>query len=134
MDGRKLKFALAASSNNPDLSPDAPAMAAIDGDPKTSWGLSGYGENSDLMLALRFAEKLKTQKNSVITVHLHQDSRSPPRRQVEDFASPCRTPGYSWPSFEKASAQGRRSHHNRAARQVRRDSGWASEIRRAQKR
>ncbi len=32
------------------------------------------GDNNDIMLALRFAEKLRTQKDSVITVRLHQDS------------------------------------------------------------
>jgi hypothetical protein len=73
MAGRKLKFVLASASKN-DISPDVPAMAAIDGDPKTGWGISGPGDNNDIMLALRFAEKLHTQKDSVITVRLHQDS------------------------------------------------------------
>ena len=100
MSGRKLKFVLATSSNNPDLSPDVPAMAAIDGDPKTGWGISGPGDNNDIMLALRFSEKLKTQKDSVITVRLHQDS-DVRRATAGRFRIALSDAEYSSPSFEK---------------------------------
>jgi len=100
MSGRKLKFVLATGSNNPDLSADVPAMAAIDGDPKTGWGISGPGDNNDIMLALRFAEKLKTQKDSVITVRLHQDSEVR-RATIGRFRIALSDAEYSWPSFEK---------------------------------
>ena len=99
-EARKLKFVLASESNNPDLSPDVPAMAAIDGDPKTGWGISGPGDNNDIMLALRFAEKLKTQKDSVITVRLHQDS-DVRRATIGRFRIALSDAEYSWPSFEK---------------------------------
>ncbi len=100
MAGRKLKFVLASQSNKSDLSPDVPAMAAIDGDPKTGWGISGPGDNNDIMLALRFAEKLHTQKNSVITVQLHQDSEIR-RATAGRFRIALSDAEYSWPSFEK---------------------------------
>jgi hypothetical protein len=100
MAGRRLKFSLANASNNADLSLDVPAMAAIDGDSKTGWGISGPGDNNDIMLALRFAEKLKTQKDSVITVRLHQDS-DVRRATIGRFRLALSGAEYSWPSFEK---------------------------------
>lgn len=100
ISGRKLKFVLATQSNKTDLSPDVPAMAAIDGDPKTGWGISGPGDNNDIMLALRFAEKLHTQKNSVITVSLHQDS-DVRRATAGRFRLALSDAEFSWPSFEK---------------------------------
>jgi hypothetical protein len=100
MSGRKLNFVLATQSNHSDISPDVPAMAAIDGDPKTGWGISGPGDNNDIMLALRFAEKLHTQKNSVITVRLHQDSEVR-RATIGRFRIALSDAEYSWPSFEK---------------------------------
>ncbi len=100
MAGRKLKFVLATATNNADVSPDVPAMAAIDGDPSTGWGISGPGDNNDIMLALRFAEKLRTQKDSVITVHLHQDSEVR-RATAGRFRIALSDAEYSSPSFEK---------------------------------
>ncbi|MGA3190715.1 MAG: DUF1549 and DUF1553 domain-containing protein, partial [Bryobacteraceae bacterium] len=100
MAGRNLKFVLATGSNKPDVSPDVPAMAAIDGDPKTGWGISGPGDNNDIMLALRFAEKLHTQQDSVITVRLHQDSEIR-RATIGRFRIALSDAEYSWPSFEK---------------------------------
>jgi hypothetical protein len=100
MAGRKLKFSLATQSNSSDISPDVPAMAAIDGDPKTGWGISGPGDNKDIMLALRFSEKLHTVKNSVITVRLHQDSEIR-RATIGRFRIALSDAEYSWPSFEK---------------------------------
>jgi hypothetical protein len=99
-DGKKLRFVLASESNNPDLSADVPAMAAIDGDPKTGWGISGPGDNNDIMLALRLSEKLKTAKDSVITVRLHQDSEIR-RATIGRFRIALSDAEYSWPSFEK---------------------------------
>jgi len=100
ISGRKLKFAFASESNKPDISPDVPAMAAIDGDPKTGWGISGPGDNNDIMLALRFAEKLRTQNDTVITVRLHQDSEIR-RATAGRFRIALSDAEFSWPSFEK---------------------------------
>jgi hypothetical protein len=100
MAGRPLKFVLATQSNKSDISPDVPAMAAIDGDPKTGWGISGPGDNNDLMLALRFSEKLRTTKDSVVTVRLYQDSEIR-RATIGRFRIALSDAEYSWPSFEK---------------------------------
>ncbi len=49
------------------------AMNAIDGNPKTGWGVS-FGDQRSAFIALRFAQKVKTQDDSVITVRLRHDS------------------------------------------------------------
>jgi hypothetical protein len=70
--GRKLPFKLAIGSLTP--SAEYPAMAAIDGDPKTGWGTALYSDNSSGMLALRFRDPLRTAADSVIAVRIHHDS------------------------------------------------------------
>lgn len=75
----KLAFSLATSSNLFPV-PGLPAMAAIDGDPKTGWGTAIYGENRNLFLALRFAKKLTATAATTITVRLKHDGD--PRRAV----------------------------------------------------
>lgn len=50
-----------------------PAMAAIDGNPKTGWGIS-HGDGRDGFIALRFARKLQTTADSIVTVRLRHDS------------------------------------------------------------
>src|SRR5262249_10803525 len=74
LSGKRLRFALATSSIASAPSPDYPATAAIDGNPKTGWGVSIYGENRNLFLALRFAEPVRTEVGSVLTVRLRHDS------------------------------------------------------------
>ena len=66
------------------------------------------------MLALRFAEKLKTQKDSVITVRLHQDSDIR-RATIGRFRIALSDAEYSWPSFEKRGEEGRRFDQHRVA-------------------
>src|SRR6185503_6893973 len=73
INGRKLPFAL-ATSNVTFTSPEYHPMAAIDGDPKTGWGIDTYGNSNNLFLALRFQEKIETTADSVITVRLRHDS------------------------------------------------------------
>src|SRR5260370_38444315 len=71
-------------------------MAAIDGDPKTGWGVSMYGENRGLFLALRFSEELRTQADSVLSVRLRQDSED--RRATIGRVRLALSSGkYSWP-------------------------------------
>ncbi len=71
--GRKLSFVLAGSNVEVDARELHP-MAAIDGNPRTGWGVALPGNNVDLFLALRFTEKLGTQPNSIVTVRLRHDS------------------------------------------------------------
>jgi mono/diheme cytochrome c family protein len=70
--GRRLDFALATSGLAFPATELLP-MNAIDGDRKTGWGLTIYGNNTHF-LALRLREKLKTDAGSVLTVRLRHDS------------------------------------------------------------
>ena len=88
LSGKKIPLVL-ATANKTDVHVDAPAMAAIDGDPATGWS-EGH------MLALRFGAKVTTQADSVITVRLHQDS--PIRRAVIGrFRLALSNAEFSWP-------------------------------------
>ncbi len=51
-----------------------PAMAAIDGDSKTGWGIS-FGDGRDGFIALRLAQKIKTHPDSIVTVRMRHDSK-----------------------------------------------------------
>ncbi|WP_031497699.1 PSD1 and planctomycete cytochrome C domain-containing protein [Bryobacter aggregatus] len=63
-----------ATSNVSDPGWEQPPLAAIDGDPKTGWGVVTYGENKNLMLALRLKQPLRTNGSETITVTLRHDS------------------------------------------------------------
>jgi hypothetical protein len=69
---RKLNFLL-ATSNAFGEHQENPAMAAIDGNGKTGWGV-GFGEARNQFLALRLNEKLATAADAVITLRLKHDS------------------------------------------------------------
>ena len=68
----KLSFVLATLHESGEPAKNPP-IGAIDGDPATGWiSASNFGKSP--FLALRFAEPVKTQATSVITVLLRQDS------------------------------------------------------------
>ncbi|MDX2030460.1 MAG: PSD1 and planctomycete cytochrome C domain-containing protein [Blastocatellia bacterium] len=72
-----------------------PAMAAIDGDPKTGWGIS-FGDGRDGFLALRLAQTVRTEAGSVVTVRLRHDSAW--RRAVMGrFRLALSAGAHSWP-------------------------------------
>ena len=112
LSGKKLPFTLATSSVTKAYSPLYPAMAAIDGDPKTGWGVSMYGENRGLFLALRFSEELQTQADSVLMVRLRQDSEYR-RATIGRFRLALSSGKYSWPepSDPKEKADKAPAHH-----------------------
>jgi hypothetical protein len=70
---RKLPFVLATTRAGSGETNENPPMAAIDGNPKTGWGVTLH-EERNAFLALRFASPVKTTANTVITVRLHHDS------------------------------------------------------------
>ena len=75
---RKLTFTMATVNDTPPAvssinDPSMPPLAAIDGDPKTAWGIR-FGEARDPFLALRFAEPVKTGAHSHIVVTLRHES------------------------------------------------------------
>ncbi len=67
--GRKLSFTMATvNDSRPNIpstttDPGMPPLAAIDGDPKTAWGIR-FGEARDPFLAVRFSEPVKTSATS----------------------------------------------------------------------
>ena len=102
MSGKgKLGFTLATSNLIAGAAEEYPPMAAIDGDLKTGWGLPTQGESTNLFLALRFAEPLRTQADSSITVRIRQDSE---QRQatIGRFRLALSGAQYSWPDPDRA--------------------------------
>lgn len=95
----KLPFVYAAS-NISFQSPPHHAMLAIDGDSKTGWGTAWYGNPDRLFLALRFADKITTTTDSVITVRLRHDSEIR-RATIGRFRLALSASRYSWPEPEE---------------------------------
>lgn len=94
----KIPFVLATSSVA-DKSFETPAMAAIDGNAKTAWGMFTYGEWRNIFLSLRFVKKVTTDANSVITVRLHHDSAYR-RATLGRFRLALSPAEYSWPGLD----------------------------------
>ena len=69
---KKIEFALATSTGFGEW-PEHPAPAAMDGDPKTGWGV-GFGEHRNVMIALRFKQKIETASDTIVTVRLRHES------------------------------------------------------------
>jgi len=99
---RRLRFVLATTQifEGP---PEHPALAAIDGNPKTGWGIV-YAERSHPFLALRFAETLTTTSDSVITLRLHHDSDLR-RATIGRFRIALSSGEYSWPELGRSEAK-----------------------------
>jgi hypothetical protein len=91
---RKLPFVLATSGGIGER-PENPPMAAIDGDPKTGWGVT-IVEEYNPFLALRFAQPVPTRADSVLTVRLHHDSDLR-RATIGRFRLALSAAAYSWP-------------------------------------
>ncbi len=98
-ENRKLKFVLATSADSGEL-PENDAMAAIDGDPNTGWGVS-YGESNNPFLALRLSEKLQTDAAATITVRLRQQSQLR-HATIGRFRVALSSAEYSWPQLGDA--------------------------------
>jgi hypothetical protein len=91
---QKLPFMLATTRGFGET-PENPPMAAIDGNPKTGWAV-GFGEQNNPFLALRFADKVRTTADSVITVRLHHDSDLR-RATIGRFRVALSQSEHSWP-------------------------------------
>ncbi len=72
MGGAQLPFSFAFSDVAPI--PGFPAMAVLDGDPKTGWAIGGVSRGPRTMLMLRFAKPVTTTADNKIVVRIHQDS------------------------------------------------------------
>ena len=91
---RKLPFVLATSGGIGER-PENPAMAVLDGDPSTGWGVT-ITEEYNPFLALRLAEPIHTRVDSLITVRLHQDSALR-RATIGRFRMALSSAAHSWP-------------------------------------
>lgn len=98
-NGSKIEFVLASSNVNPALSPQYLPMNAIDGDLRTGWGVATYGDNTNLMLALRFKEKLRTAGDSLVTVRIRHESEYR-RATMGRFRIALSSAEHSWPEPE----------------------------------
>lgn len=90
-----------------DLSP----IHVLDNDPKTGWGLVSYGESRNPFLALRFAQKLQTSADTVLTLRLHHDSEYR-RATMGRFRLYLSDAEYSWPGSEITGASDPQAPHN----------------------
>src|SRR3954454_3189099 len=80
-------------------------MTAIDGNPKTGWGLATYNEGRNPMLALRFTQALTTTDDSTIRVRIRQDSDWR-RATIGRFRLGLSSARYSWPSTGSSGGKG----------------------------
>jgi hypothetical protein len=101
---RKLDFVL-ATSNAFGEHQENPAMAAIDGDAKSGWGV-GFGEARNQFLALRLTEALTTQDDSVVTLRLKHDSDWR-RATIGRFRVALSAGEHSWPDFGDSARKAR---------------------------
>ncbi|MGC9948166.1 MAG: PSD1 and planctomycete cytochrome C domain-containing protein [Bryobacteraceae bacterium] len=99
---RKLAFVLATSGGFGERV-ENPPMAAIDGDPKTGWGVT-IVEEYNPFLALRFAEPLHTGADSVVTVRLHHDSDLR-HATIGRFRLALSAATYAWPEDGESDAK-----------------------------
>lgn len=95
-----LSFVLATTDGAGEW-PENHAMNAIDGSAKTGWGFS-FADGRGAFLALRLAQKLKTDANSVVTVRLHHDSELR-RATIGRFRLALSSAEHSWPDHQAKS-------------------------------
>ncbi len=75
--------------------PSMPPLAAIDGDPRTAWGIR-FGEARDPFLAVRFSEPVKTSATSRMVVTLRHESELR-KAVIGRFRIALAADPYAWP-------------------------------------
>ncbi|MFN3326165.1 MAG: PSD1 and planctomycete cytochrome C domain-containing protein [Bryobacteraceae bacterium] len=108
--GRKLEFSLATTTATEDPN-ITPAIAAIDGDPATGWGVANFRESQNPFLALRFSEPLVTTAKSVLTIRLRHDSDQR-KATLGRFRLALSTAEYSWPGVNTVGVREPREKNN----------------------
>jgi hypothetical protein len=96
--GRPVRFSLATANVTNQVAEYAP-LAAIDGDPKTGWAMATYNDVAKAALALRLAEPLVTDADSMVTLRLRQESEFR-RATAGRFRVALSAAEDSWPSAE----------------------------------
>ena len=92
---KQLAFTLATEGDPLGQMPENSPMTVIDNNPKTGWGIS-FGEARSPFLALRLAEPLVTNSDSVVTIRLHHDSEYR-KATIGRFRLALSQAAYSWP-------------------------------------
>src|SRR5436309_26061 len=106
---RRLQFTMATVNDNPPsvpsstTDPSMPPLAAIDGNPKTAWGIR-FGEARNPFLALRFAGPVSTTADSTIVVTLRHDSELR-RASIGRFRLVLAADPFAWPPIAGAGAR-----------------------------
>jgi hypothetical protein len=93
----------AVPSSNTD--PSMPPLAAIDGDPRTAWGIR-FGEARDPFLAVRFAEPVQTGAESRIIVTLRHESELR-GASIGRFRLALSADAFAWPPVADAGRRAR---------------------------
>ena len=96
MNGQKLNYSL-ATTDGFGQPIEHPALAAIDGDMKTGWGVQ-YGDGRNAFLNLRLTNKLKTTAESLVTIRLHQVSNFR-KATIGRFKIAMSDTQYSWADY-----------------------------------
>ncbi len=94
---RKIPFVFAYSTVSPTTG--SPAMAVLDGNPKTGFGIVGRAK--PLLLILRLAQPLRTSAASTLVVRVHQDSEFR-QATIGRFRVALSSGTYSWDNNPKS--------------------------------
>jgi hypothetical protein len=100
IDGKKVALASAVTNEFGEW-PENAAPLAIDGNPKTGWGV-GFGEARNAMLAVKFAEPLATNGNQTLTLRLRQESEYR-RANIGRFRIALNAGSHPWPELGDSS-------------------------------
>ena len=106
---RRMPFTMATVNDTPPsvpsstTDPSMPPLAAIDGNPKTAWGIR-FGEARNPFLALRFAGPVSTTADSTIVVTLRHDSELR-RASIGRFRLVLAADPFAWPPIAGAGAR-----------------------------
>lgn len=98
LPARPLRFA-SVSSNFQFTVAEHTIANVIDGNPKTGWGATSYGEPRIGLLALRFTEPVKTTAQSQLIIRLRHDSDYR-RATIGRFRLALSSAAYPWPEPE----------------------------------
>lgn len=115
INGKQIPIALATGDKSTQNG--MPAMAVLDRDPNTGWGVQ-LGESTAPFLALRFDGKVETGPDTRITVTLRHDSLQYRRAVIGRFRLALSSAEYSWPG---EGAAGNRSKYKEGG-----EFAWAS--------
>ena len=132
---RTLTFSTATVNDAPpavpssNVDPSMPPLAAIDGDPRTAWGIR-FGEARNPFLAVRLAEPVQTTADSRIVVTLRHESELR-RAVIGRFRLALAADAFAWPPIADA---GRRLRSNDASGARTWASGLPEEVMRALRR